>query len=313
LGPARDGAERPLWAVHLGLLLTALIWGGNYVVLKVALRSVGPLALTFVRFAFLCGFSLALLARAGLDPVRPFTRREVALAAAAGLCGYLVNPLAFTLGIDRTSAFSSAVLSSTTPLFSALGLGLFGLERVSRRQWLGTAVAFAGVVAFVGQGAGRGLAFGDLLSLGSGLAFAAYGLLNKPVLANHRPTRVLALCLVAGGLPLLAVCLPAALAEPWGRVTPATWGLIAYATLLSILLGHFFWNWAIARVGVARTVPYAYLSPILAGVCSAALLGEPFGPLKVAGAGAVLLGLILTTLPARHGAAPPLSARTPSR
>lgn len=294
LGP--PGGQR-LWRIHVALLFTALIWGGNYIVLKIVLETVSPLALTFVRFAFLCAFSLILLARRGLDPLQPFTQREIVLAVGAGLCGYLANPLAFALGIASTSAFSSAVLSSTTPLFSAIGLGLLALEPIGRRAWLGTILAMVGVVLFIGQGVGGGLGEGDLLSLASGISFAAYGILNKPVLENHRATRVLALCLVSGGLPLLGICLPAAIAQSWARVPFSTWVLIAYSTLLSILLAHFVWNWGIQRLGVARTVPYNYLTPILAGVGSALLLGESFGPLKVLGALGVLAGLALTTIP----------------
>jgi drug/metabolite transporter (DMT)-like permease len=300
--PRSATGEGALWPVHAAVLAVAAAWGGNYVVVKEILRSVSPLAFTAVRYGLLLPVALALVARdargrEGRHPL-PLSRRERLLVAASGLVGYVVNPLAFSLAVARTSAFSAALLTSTTPLFSALALAALRIEALDGRQWAGTLLAFAGVAVFVSEGARGGLAAGDLLSLATAASFAAYGILNKPLLARHAPSRVLSLTLLTGSGPLLAVCLPAVLAQRWDRMGLETWAGVGYAAVVVVAVGHSVWNWGIARMGVARTVPYSYLQPVLAGVFAAALLGEPFGPVKLIGSAAVLAGLVLASLPA---------------
>jgi drug/metabolite transporter (DMT)-like permease len=58
-----------------------------------------------------------------------------------------------------------------------------------------------------------------------------------------------------------------------------------------MLLAYTIWGWAIERRGVARTVPYLYLVPILTGLFSLFFLDERFTRFKVAGAALVLAGV----------------------
>ena len=68
---------------------------------------------------------------------------------------------------------------------------------------------------------------------------------------------------------------------------------IVYLAIFPVYIAYILGNYAIARRGVAKASSFGLLVPIVAGLLSAIFFGEPFGPLKLFGAGLVLAGLII--------------------
>jgi drug/metabolite transporter (DMT)-like permease len=288
------------WMVHLGLAAVAGSWAVNQTLTKVLLRQLTPLAFLGSRYVGLVGLAILLLA----GPARrttAWTRRESALAAAAGVSGFLANQLAFAFGLAHTTVFSSALLIATSPLFALLALAAWRIERVVWRQGVGVVLGFAGIVLFLADGARLGVGGGDLLSLVAGLTFAAQSVCNKAVLARHGAGEVLAVNLLWGGIPLVALGAPSVLHADWAGLAWPAWAALAYTVVVPVFAAYQVWNWAIGRVGVGRTIAYANLTPVLAGVLSAAIFGEPFDGAKLLGAAACLAGLGLAA--SRDGAA----------
>jgi len=277
------------WLVHLGLFAVIASWAVNQILTKSILGAVSPLAFLGVRFIGLDALAVLVLVRGH----SAWTRRDVVLAAAAGVGGFFFNQLGFALGLSQTTVFSTSLLIATSPIFALLGLALWRLERVRPRQWLGVAVAFAGIALFLSDGARLGLGPGDLLSLMAGLTFACLNVFNKPVLQRHGSGEVLAVNLLSGGLPLLLLCGSAMAHQPWRAVPAADWAAIAYTVVIPVFAGYQVWNWAVKQVGVGRTIAYANLTPLLAGVLSAVVFAETFDLGKLVGAAACLVGLAL--------------------
>src|SRR5690606_26719798 len=97
-------------------------------------------------------------------------------------------------------------------------------EPTPRQAWLGLGVALVGVVIFLldKRDAGGGTLLGDLLSIGAAAAFAAYGVINRPLVRRYPAETYTAWTVLAGAVPLLLVSLPAAIAQPWRAVAPDT-------------------------------------------------------------------------------------------
>jgi drug/metabolite transporter (DMT)-like permease len=78
---------------------------------------------------------------------------------------------------------------------------------------VGLAVGLVGVVIFLAdKWDSPGSLLGDALSLGAAVAFAVYGLVNRPLVRAYPPEAYTAYALLAGAIPLLALWAPAALA-----------------------------------------------------------------------------------------------------
>jgi drug/metabolite transporter (DMT)-like permease len=226
-------------------------------------------------------------------------RADLPRFLAAGLTGYTLYQLGFVLGLDRTSPFSSSLLIAMVPFFTLLFLALRG-ERPPWWAWAGLAVGLAGVVVFLADKSGSpGSLVGDALSLGAAVAFALYGLVNRPLARAYPPEAYTAYALLAGAIPLLALSAPAALAQPWGAISWWGWAGILYMVVFPVYVAYMLWNWAIARRGAAAASSFTLLTPILSGIFSALLFGEEFGAAKLAGAACVLAGLLIIRRPAR--------------
>ena len=136
-------------------------------------------------------------------------RADLPRLALAGVLGYTVFIVLSTVGLARTTAFSTALLVGTAPLFAALMLGTLGIEAIRRRQVGGMAVAFAGVVVFLADKmiARLGSAgLGDLLCLAGACFFAAYSVASKPLGARYSLPVMMAYTSTIGAIPGLANC-----------------------------------------------------------------------------------------------------------
>ena len=283
------------------MLLTAVIWAGNNVIVKDAVADIDPVAYVVVRFALGVVLLFPALRLVGVPVAIP--RSDWPALALAGVSGFAIYNTLFTVGLESTSAFSAALLISLGPVFTTLIAVALRMEAIRARQWLGIAVAVIGVALFVGDKlANSAPARGDLLTLAAALTFSVYSLANRSLTTRSHPAAVIAWSTLIGLACVLPFGLPATRAQDWAGVGLAGWGALLYSSALSMLLAYSIWAWAIGRRGVGRTVPYLYLVPILTGVLAVVFQGEAFGPLKVAGAAVTLLGLALarTRLPSRE-------------
>jgi drug/metabolite transporter (DMT)-like permease len=285
---------------ELGQLLVVGLWASTFIVTKAAFAEITPLAFTFVRFGLMTALAFGVLAARG----RPWRVRRADLPRflLAGLAGYTAYQLGFVLGLERTSPFASSLLIAMVPLFTMLMLALRG-ERA--RGWAGLALALIGVAIFLADQLGRGVdesLIGDVLSVGAAVSFALYGVVNRPLVRDYPPETYTAYTLLAGGLPLMLIATPAALAQDWSAVSALGWLAIVYMVILPVYVAYMIWNWAIARRGAAAATSFSLLVPIASGALSAWLFGEQFGLLKLLGAALVLAGLAIVRTPARGAA-----------
>ncbi|TFH65470.1 MAG: EamA family transporter, partial [Gemmatimonadales bacterium] len=102
----------------VAMLLVCLIWGINFSMMKFALRSLTPYALTTIRFT-VASLVLWLVARA-LEPDTPLSWRLRLRLAGLGVIGNSFYQLGFLVGLERTTAGNSSLLVATTPLAIAV-------------------------------------------------------------------------------------------------------------------------------------------------------------------------------------------------
>src|SRR3954464_1617920 len=197
---------------ELAQLVVVLLWASTFVVAKAAFAGVSPLAFTFVRFVLMIALAVAVLVVRQPGQLRGIDRSDWGRLALVGLSGYTFYQLGFVLGLDRTSPFSSSLLIAMVPLFTVLILALKG-EPTPLQGWTGLGVAIVGVVIFLldKRDAGSGTLVGDLLSIGAGIAFAVYGVVNRPLVVKYPVETYTAWTLVTGSVPLLLLSLPEAL------------------------------------------------------------------------------------------------------
>jgi O-acetylserine/cysteine efflux transporter len=284
----------PLAHVALALLVTE-IWGVAFVATRVALDEFSPAALTALRFL------VAALPAALLPRPRVSWRALVAIGLTLYTGQFLFQFFGIAAGMPPGLA---AIVVQTQALFTIVFAAVAVGERPTRRQWAGTAVAFAGlavIAATVGH---------DLTALGLGLtalSAVSWGVGN--VLVKRLPAvdpLALAVWLsLVPPLPGLALALGSdgsrALWTSWLGASWLAWGAILYLGVVATVLAYAIWGYLLRRHRAAQVAPFALLVPFVAAVSSALVLGERFGPRRLAGIGLVLAGLAIIVV--RAGAA----------
>ncbi len=292
------------YSPELAALLVVTIWGTNFVFQKAALVEFDTYVFICLRFSGMVAVSwLVLYLRRRLKVARHkspeslvIARQDWARVVVSGLLGYTLYIQISTVGLSYTTAFSSALLIATSPLFMTILLWFFRLEQIQPGRWIALLIALLGVIIFVLDKAQIGLrltSLGDLISLASAFFFAAYNVVNKPLLTRYPAPVLTAYTLTTGAIPVLLISTPALFGQDWSRISVVGWGALLWGIVFPVYLAWTIWSWVNLRLGVSRTAPFMYLVPIIGGLTSWVLLGEGFGIQKIVGACLILGSLAL--------------------
>ncbi|MFC1417406.1 DMT family transporter [Streptacidiphilus cavernicola] len=223
--------------------------------------------------------------------LRAMSRRTVLLSLAAG--AFLAAHFAMWLpSLRMTSIASSTALCTVTPLWTTLFLRLRG-QHVPRTVWIGSCVAFAGVLVLTGVDftlSARALA-GDGLALGAGIAASGYFLLGSEVRRNTGTTVYTFVCYTTTAVLLLAACL--ASGQALTGYSADTWTKILLLTVAAQFLGHSLSNRVVRTLGPSLVSTAILLETPGAALIAAVWLGQ-LPPVAVYPAVAlVLVGLVV--------------------
>jgi drug/metabolite transporter (DMT)-like permease len=280
--------------VELMLLVTVVIWALNFTVTRYALTNGWhPLAYSSLRYVA----GALLFAAITFQSERSFRvgrRRDLLLLGVAAALGIWLNQLSYVYAIKLTNATTVALILGSTPIFAALAAYAVGLERLSVRFWIASAVSFAGV-GLVALGAGGAVSFdlvGDALSLACAATWAAYSVLIAPLMRRYSPYRISAIVLLAGSVPLVLTALQQLRAQEFD-LGFVPWGAIVYATLGPLVLTNVLWFRSVATVGPSRATLFANIQPFIAAVFALLILSERMTATQVAGGFAIGAGIML--------------------
>jgi len=290
-----DHRGRERWALWSALALI-VVWGTNFSVQKAVFGALSPGGFLFARYLIMPVAAAALLlSRYGLHWPR-LPRRELLALLRLGLIGHLLHVGLVTYGIYWSTAFSSSLILACGPVFTLLILRWHGIEKFSRGQVAGVAVAVLGVLFFLsdkllgGQWRAGG---GDLTLLIAASFFSYYTVAAKPLIERHGGVLVMAYATLLGSAPVVLISLPAGIQISWSEISPLIWAGLFYAVLISAFVGWLVWGWVNAVRGVARTAPLMYLMPPVAALVAWIVTGERYTAVKLLGAAITLAGVAL--------------------
>lgn len=276
-----------------GLVGMICIWGLNFAVAKRALETLDPLAFNALRYVLASAFVFVVLRSQG-RVVLP-AREDWGRIALLGLLGNGLYQLAFIVGLDLTTAGSSALMLAVMPVFVLL-LELWSGERHGLRAWVGAAASVLGVALVSGATlrlVGSEALLGNLLLIAAAALWALYTQGSHPLIRRYGSIRATAWTLWTGATFIFAMGIPALGAQDWGGVDPLAWVGLLYSAFLSIGLAYLIWYRSVGRLGGARTAIYSNLTPVVALVAGLVLLGEQVTPLSLLGAVLVIGGVML--------------------
>lgn len=282
-------------------LLTAVLWGGNTVAIKVALAGIPPLALA--GFRFLLG-SLVVLVWALLLRVPLFLKRGEHLKLLALGALFTVQLYFLNAGTDRTLAGHAVVFISTHPFFTALFAHFFVAgDQLNRPKLLGMALSFAGVVLIFAESFATGTLRhvpGDAMILISSVLLGARLVTIKKLTQDIHPGKLL-LWQSLVGIPfffLLSLLFERTLVS---RIDWSVAGGMLYQGL--VVAGFCFIANAslLKRFRASGITAFAFFTPVFGVLISNLVLGEPLSAVLVLSVLLVGLGITIVNVAGARG------------
>lgn len=283
---------------HLAALFTVAVWGATFVSTKVLIaHSLFPAEIFLIRFAlaYLCilPFARGRLLAASL--------RDEALLAVAGITGGSIYFLTENIALEYAPASNVSLIVCTAPVWTALVLSLTDRsERMSRRQALGSALAFAGMVLVVlnGRFVLRLSPRGDLLALCAAWLWVFYSIVIKQLGGRYPALFITRKVFFYGLLTILPWFAFHPFDVTWHTLAqPAVWGNLLFLGVVASMLCYLLWNAAMHRLGAVRTTNYIYINPLVTIITAAAFIGERITHVALAGAALILYGMWRTERP----------------
>jgi O-acetylserine/cysteine efflux transporter len=267
-------------------VVLSIFWGLNFVVITVALTDFPPLFLGVLRFA--------IAALPALFLPKPAVRWPMLIAIGMTLFVGQFALLFPAMAVGMPPGLASIALQ--VQAFITIGIAAVVLREVpTLRQILGGAVAFAGLVLIATTVGANGVTtLGLALALGSAVFWAIGNVLLRRVGKVDMLSMISWLSIVAPA-PLLLLSLSLEGPERiTGAVAGASWltiGAVLYIALVSTTFGYAVWGHLLKLYPAATAAPFSLLVPVSGTISAALLLGESFGPVRLAGMGLILAGL----------------------
>jgi drug/metabolite transporter (DMT)-like permease len=283
--------------VDLYLLLTAIIWGSNYSVIKFVLQHVPARAFNGLRLLIASTvFLLAIFGSRRRAHVQQLTRRDWAVVILLGIVGQFLYQILFIEGLERTSVMNASIIIACTPAAVSIASAAVGHERLPGAHWLGTALSFAGVTLIVRGGAATGVSSpsGDLMMIACVLCWTVYTVAGRPLLATYSPLVITGLSMAIGTAIFLPFAADDFARTPWADVPVVAWVCVVFSSLLALNFSYTAWYLGVRQLGSSRTSIYSNVVPVAALLVAMAWLGERLVGMRLVGAVLVAAGVLLT-------------------
>ena len=281
-------------ALAFWLLMMLVLWSGNYVAGKIALRTLDPIALVCLRL------QLAALLMLAIYFTRP-ARQPLRLADAwpflyLGFFGVVINQGLFTVGLNYTTSNHSAVLIAIGPIIILLLARALKLETFTAAKVAGMAISFVGVYLLEteqGSPAHSPLLMGDIITFGGVIGFAIYAVLGKRVVAQYDAIALNTFNCVAAALLLFPLTIRQVIHLDWHSVSLGGWLGMIYMAVGSSVAAYTIFYWVLRYMTASRVGAVSYFQPVIVILLSMAFLGERPSRLLLEGTALVLLGVFL--------------------
>ena len=270
---------------QISMIVTTMIWGVTFVMVKDALNDAPPYMFATLRFgiAFLLG---VIYVNKGIKNI---SDTEMIGGLFCGFClfvGYTFQ----NFGLMSTTPSKSAFITSVSVILVPFILVLFKIKKVNMRIWIAVLLATIGLYILLNP-TGGGINIGDILTFGCALSFAVHIILQDRYLSKGASISKLFLIQVMfvtlfSGIGVFAFeDMSIHLSE---RLVVALLVTGILATFIAIM----FMVWAQTILGPNQTAVLLSLEPVFAALFSTFFAGEILGLYGWIGGMIVVIGVV---------------------
>ena len=270
---------------QLSMVITTMIWGITFVMVKDALNDAPPYMFASLRFgiAFLLGF---IYVNKGIKDI---SDTEMLGGLLCGFClfvGYAFQ----NFGLMETTPSKSAFITSVSVILVPIILVLFKIKKVNPRIWVAVVLAIIGLYILLNP-TGGGINIGDMLTFGCAISFAVHVIMQHKYLSKG--ASISKLFLIQIMFVTLFSCISVFLFEDISiHISQRLIIALLVTGILATFVAIMFMVWAQTILGPNQTAILLSLEPVFAALFSTFFAGEILGIYGWVGGMVVVLGVI---------------------
>ena len=277
------------------LFAAFVLWGSQYVISKIALRTVPPVTLLALRYLVsVPALFIVLRLRHALTPIK---KGDWPILFAIGFTGYFASFCLQMLGINRLTGSVSSLLGAMNPIFIPILAAFFLHERITPAKIACVALSMAGVVVIVGVD-GTVDASGALLMLASVFLWSTASIIIRRVSGRYDPMQI-ALIAILCALPFTG---------GWSLIelqsVPCSFTLesvlaVHYMGVLGTAVTHSLWNYSLRVMDASFCSMFYPMQPLVSSILGVLFLHEAVTPGFVIGALMICCGIVAAVISAK--------------
>ena len=275
-------------------LLVVVVWGLNFVVIKLGLHNMPPLMLAGLRFLLVAFPALFFVARPKI-PLKLLL--GYGLTISFGQFAFLFCAIKFGM----PAGLASLVLQAQAFFTIILGAFVFS-ERLQGKQLAGITLAVFGVLVLIEASLnGQDVALlGFMLTLAAGLSWACGNIFNKLIMQHEARPAVMSLVVWSALIPIIPFLAasfildgPDVMLNSLVEIDLTTILSLVYLAFVATIVGYGIWGSLLGRYETWRVAPLSLLVPVVGLASAALLLDETLSALQLFGAVLIMAGLYI--------------------
>lgn len=277
------------------LFAAFVLWGSQYVISKIALRTVPPVTLLALRYLVsVPALFIVLRLRHALTPIK---KGDWPILFAIGFTGYFASFCLQMLGINRLTGSVSSLLGAMNPIFIPILAAFFLHERITPAKIACVALSMAGVVVIVGVD-GTVDASGALLMLASVFLWSTASIIIRRVSERYDPMQI-ALIAILCALPFTGGWSLIELQSAPCSFTLESVLAVLYMGVLGTAVTHSLWNYSLRVMDASFCSMFYPMQPLVSSILGVLFLHEAVTPSFVIGALMICCGIVAAVISAK--------------
>lgn len=285
---------------HILILITNILFAINMPISKYLLPThVPPEGLTIMRMGFACFmfWLVSLFLKQEHVPLK-----DLGLLFICALCGVGFNQGLFIIGLNRTSPVDASIIATAVPIFVMLLAAIILKEPITGKKAFGVLLGASGglllVLSSTQLATGTSSLDGDLMIIVSGLMYAIYLVLSKPLTLRYSSVTIMKWMFLFTTVTLLPFTYQYVLDAPVFHESVRNWK--ALSAVCYVLFGATFLPYLLIPMSLKRIRPttvsmYNYIQPIVASLIAVMIGQDTFSGQKFISALLVFTGVYLVT------------------
>lgn len=281
---------------YMGLMLvTSLLWGGNFVVAKTLVAHASPMTLTLIRW---------LIAVIVLLPLVWWKEKRLVPAKAAlvplflmGITGVALFNIFQFLALERTTSTNAGLISTMNTMSIALFSFAFLKEKINGLQLLAMVLSLIGVFLVLSKGDWQllwhfQLNTGDLWMVAAVCVWGLYSVCSKWAMQTTSPL----MATLYAGLFGVLILVPFTITDfTFSEIDSSFILSLLYTGVISTVVCMVFWNIGVQQLGATTSGIFLNFNPIFTALLAFLFIGEQLSWLQGIGGIIVILGCYLFT------------------